>query len=275
MPSRVAIVRARSKSIRDVVGRCINRSASMVARRGNTRKSVDCDRSARSASVTVSPSVESLAGLAKSTRMIWSPAPSFPAPSSDPAGPMPNARSTIQPTTSTTKAPTATAPPIHVRFHDTWGLALSAIVCSVPDGAADVPPGVKAGVAVYERCATRCTHAVNAMIGSPASITPNDPGSTQSGSPITVVAAHAVRAISALATAHNPSALPMGIRPARIPGAATAAPLDVTVSSTRTRSPACWGRAAGSFSSDCITSAASDSGVSARSSRTSRGFSPR
>ena len=74
---------------------------------------------ARSASVTVRPSVESLAGLAKSTRMIWSPAPNLPAPRSEPAGPMPNARITIQPTTNTTKAATATAPPIHVRRHET------------------------------------------------------------------------------------------------------------------------------------------------------------
>ncbi len=112
------------------------------------------------------------------------------------------------------------------------------------------------------------------MTGSPASMTPSEPGRTQSGRPMTSVAAHAVMPTPAVAAAQRPTALPTGRRwPARIAGAAGAAPLVVTVSSTRTRSRACWGRSFGSFARQAMTSSASGPGVSARSVRGSRGVS--
>ncbi len=76
------------------------------------------------------------------------------------------------------------------------------------------------------------------MTGSPASITPSEPGSTQSGRPMTSVAAQAVTPTAAVAAAQRPSALPIGNRPpCRTAGTAAAFPLVVTVSSTRTSSP--------------------------------------
>ncbi len=60
---------------------------------------------------------------------------------------MPSARITMKAMTSTTNAPTATAPPSHVRRHDTCGLAFMARVTSVPCPVAE-PPGVNVGVAV-------------------------------------------------------------------------------------------------------------------------------
>lgn len=114
------------------------------------------------------------------------------------------------------------------------------------------------------------------MAGSPASITPTAPGNVQSGSPMTSRAAQAVSDTSVVAAAQRPSACPSRMRPpARMLGAAAAAPLEVIVSRTRVRSLAACGRASGSFSRHCITNAASASGQSGRSERTSSGRSPR
>src|SRR5574338_773066 len=107
-----------------------------------------------------------------------------------------------------------------------------AMVCNVLLGAAAVPPGVNVGVAMYDRDATRWTHAVNPMMGSPASITPTAPGSTQSGRPMTTVAAHAVNPTSAAPTAQTANAFPRGMRPASTDGALGVVPLLVTESST-------------------------------------------
>ena len=110
------------------------------------------------------------------------------------------------------------------------------------------------------------------MTGSPASITPSEPGSTQSGSPITSVAAQAVTPTPAVARAQSASALPIGMRPPRsAAGTAAALPLDVTVSRTRTRSLACCGRASGSLARHAMISSASAGGTSPRINRRSRG----
>ena len=112
------------------------------------------------------------------------------------------------------------------------------------------------------------------MIGSPRSITPTDPGSAQSGSPTTRVAAHAVRATSTVTAAQMPMARPVRIcPPARITGAAVPDPLEVTESSTFTMSAPVCGRFSGAFSRQRMTICASEAGVSTRSSRMSRGFS--
>ena len=111
---------------------------------------LDCARSVRSASATVGPSALSAAGERKSATTIVSWAPNSPLPRSDAAGPMPNARVTMNPTTSAAKAPTARPPPTQVRRHDTWGLALSASVARVP--CAGIPPrGVRCGVVAKAR----------------------------------------------------------------------------------------------------------------------------
>ena len=102
----------------------------------------------RSASATVPPRVESPAGDPKSATTSVSRSPNAPVPRSEAAGPMPSARVTMKPTTSTAKAPTATHPPSQVRRQETCGLALSARVASVPCCIDGVPPGVRCGVAV-------------------------------------------------------------------------------------------------------------------------------
>ena len=104
----------------------------------------------RSASATVGPSVESAAGARKSATTTVSRSPNSPFPRSDAAGPMPNALVTMNPMTSIANAPSATHPPSQVRRQETWGLALSARVASVP-GAVTPPPGVRCGVEVYTR----------------------------------------------------------------------------------------------------------------------------
>ena len=157
----------------------------------STLSELDCARSVRSASATVGPSAESPAGDRKSATITVSCAPKAPLPRSDAAGPMPNARLTMNPTTSTANAPTAKPPPIQVRRHDTWGLALSARVASVP-WARHASAGRGCGVVANARYAVRWTKAVIPMTGSPASITPSEPGNTQSGRPMTSVAAQAV-----------------------------------------------------------------------------------
>ena len=96
----------------------------------------------------MAPSVESPAGDRKSATTSVSLSPKAPVPRSDAAGPMPSARVTMKPMTSTANAPMATDPPSQVRRHDTWGLALSASVASVPCCADGVPPGVRCGVAM-------------------------------------------------------------------------------------------------------------------------------
>ena len=124
--------------------------------RVRTLSELDWARSVRSASATVGPSAESPAGERKSATTTVSRAPNSPFPRSDAAGPMPNARVTMNPTTSTANAPTARPPPIQVRRQETWGLALSARVASVP-AAGTPPPGVRCGVMAYARYAARCT----------------------------------------------------------------------------------------------------------------------
>ena len=244
----------------------------MLARE-STRSDLDCARSVRSASAAVAPSVESVAGLRKSATTIVSSAPNVPRPCRDPKGPMPIARITMKVSTSAAKLPTAIPPPSQARRQETCGLAFIANVAKVPCSAV-LPPGVNCGVAVKVRCTTRWTYQVVRITGSPASITPSEPGKTQSGSPITSVAAHAVSATSAVAVAQRAIAFPKRMRPpARMDGAAAPVPLDVMLSSTRTRSPACSGRWSGCFNRQRITSSASGSGQSVRSVRMSFGVS--
>src|SRR5689334_6371864 len=96
-------------------------------------------------------------------------------------------------------------PPTHVCRHERCGLALSAIVAIVPCcGAAPMLDGCER---MNARRAVCCAYAVNRITGNPASITPTAPGNTQPGSPITVVAAHAVTTTTALMSAHRPNAL--------------------------------------------------------------------
>src|SRR6185312_13348715 len=134
-------------------------------------------------SETVAPSVLSFAGLVKSATTTVSLEPNIPFAISEPMGPTPSARITMNPSTSVANAPTAIAPPSQVRRHDMCGLALMARPAIVPRDVVDVPPGVKAGVVVNARYAVRWTYAVRKIIGRPRSITPAEPGSTQSGRP--------------------------------------------------------------------------------------------
>jgi len=108
------------------------------------------------------------------------------------------------------------------------GLAFIASVAIVPWGI-DVP-----GVAVKARCVVRCANAVKPMMGNPASITPTDPGNTQSGNPIAEVAAHAGDRDDR--GRHGPDrdrAANADLPPRRIAGAAVPLPLVVMESSTR------------------------------------------
>ena len=132
----------------------------------STLRKLDCARSVRSASATVGPSAESPAGDRKSATITVSCAPKAPLPRSEAAGPMPNARLTMNPTTRTANAPTARPPPIQVRRQETWGLALRARVARVP-WAGTPPPGVCCGVVANARYAVRWTKAVIPMTGSP------------------------------------------------------------------------------------------------------------
>ncbi len=155
-PSRVAISRASSNGTTLSVGRCMSPRISRTEARVRTLSELDCARSVRSASATVGPSAESPAGERKSATITVSCAPKAPFPRSDAAGPMPNARLTMNPTTSTANAPTAMPPPIQVRRQETCGLALSARVASVPC-AGMAPPGVRCGVVANARYAVRWT----------------------------------------------------------------------------------------------------------------------
>ena len=105
----------------------------------------------------------------------------------------------MNPSTITMKAATAATPPIVVRRQLTHGLALTAI-CVIVDRTAGVPPGVMADIVRAWRVPC-CTNAVNKIIGSPRAITPSAPGKTQSGSPITMVAARATSATPTNASA--------------------------------------------------------------------------
>ena len=88
---------------------------------------------------------------------------------------------------------TAMIPPRAVRFQETWGIALMAIVAIVPCPAASarVPPGVNVGVAAAARRATNWVYAVKSTSGSPSAMTTSAPGKTQSGRPIAMMAARA------------------------------------------------------------------------------------
>ena len=58
---------------------------------------------------------------------------------------------------STMNVPKAYIPPRAVRYHDTCGAALKAMVAIVPWTSDGVPPGVNVGVCVNARSVTRCT----------------------------------------------------------------------------------------------------------------------
>ena len=105
-------------------------------------------------------------------------------------------------------------------------------------------------------------------------MTPIDPGRTQSGRPMTSVAAHAVTMTAAAAAAQMAKArVSLTLPPRRMAGTGPMSPLVVADWSTRTRSLACWGRSTASLARQRITSAASWGGRSGRSASRSRGAS--
>ncbi len=140
----------------------------------------------------VEPSEVSAPGASNAATSTLSLAASLPAASSEPSGPMPSMRRTMNPATSSANTLTARIPPRVARFHETCGLAFIAIVAIVPCTASDgVPPGVYVGVAVAARCDTYCAYAVKRMTGSPSAMTMSAPRNTHSGSPIAMIAARA------------------------------------------------------------------------------------
>ena len=160
-PSRVAISRARSKSTPRVRRRAASArgSARIVARREHVQRCSTARGRSRSASATVGAErgVLGRASGSRRRRSVSLVAEACPPPRSEPAGPMPSARITMNPTTSTANAPTRDraahpgAPPRHVRARLERQRRHRALR---RDG---VPPGVSVGVAVKARCATRCT----------------------------------------------------------------------------------------------------------------------
>src|SRR5262245_43296909 len=106
-------------------------------------------------------------------------------------------------------------PPIAVRRHETCGLALMAIVASVPVVTRGVPPGVIVGDVVTARRAMYCVYAVKRMTGKPRPITTSAPGKTQSGSPKPAIAAFGAVATTMHATAYTASAFLSIPRPPR------------------------------------------------------------
>ena len=184
---------------------------------------------------------------------------------------MPRARVTIQAPTSRVNPPSAMPPPQAVLRQETNGLALMAIRVTVPCMVAD-PPGVIEAIV----CATRdwwWTSAVNRMTGSPRAITISEPGNTQLGRPMTMMAARLRIAMKTNAPAYKASALPSERRVAwAITGLASWPPLETAVSSSARISPADCGRCAASFSRQRMTRFASVRGVSGRRSRIGTGF---
>ena len=126
---------------------------------GGTKVNADDPASpARTASLTTRPSAESTLVVRKSVMMIGSARASLPAASSDPNGPMPEARSPMKVAIITANTPSAYMPPRAVRYQLIFGADLSAIVAIRPCACVlGVPPGVKVGVAETARRATRCT----------------------------------------------------------------------------------------------------------------------
>ena len=176
-----------------MVGRCICSSPATIELVGITCTARLAERLVRTASAIVTPSDESAPGASKAATSTLSLALSLPDAISDPAGPMPSARSSMYPPVSSTSALTARMPPRTVRFHETCGLALMASVAMVPRPRASegVPFGVYVGVAVAARRVTYCAYAVNSTIGSPSAMTTSAAGNTQSGRPIAMMAARA------------------------------------------------------------------------------------
>ena len=84
-------------------------------------------------------------------------------------------------------------PPRAVRFHETCGLALIAIVAMVPARCASdgVPPGVNVGVAVAARCATYCVYAGEQDHREPERHDDQRAGEDPVGSPMAMIAARA------------------------------------------------------------------------------------
>ena len=187
IPSRVAISLARLKSSRVAGSSCIRPSIARILPDDTMDMLFDFASSPRSASVTTPPRLVSEAGLLKSLTRMGSVCLSVPAASSEPDGPTPSARRTIHTPTISVKTPTDQAPPNAVRRHVIHGLALSAICAMVPC-VAMLPPGVSV-VCIRASFAWWCTRPVNRITGSPSAITMSDPGNTQSGSPMTMIAA--------------------------------------------------------------------------------------
>jgi hypothetical protein len=75
----------------------------------------------------------------------------------------------MNPPTSRTNAVMATIPPCVVRRQLMWGLALSAIVATVPRTYVGVPPGARVGVVANALRVTRCTNLVVVVAGRPDS----------------------------------------------------------------------------------------------------------
>ena len=117
----------------------------------------DCDRPARTASLTTRPSDVSALVTRKSVMSSGSFDLSLPDATRLPNGPTPIARRLMNAAMISTNTPSAYVPPLAVRYQLTCGAALSAIVAIVPCTALGVPPGVNVGVAVTARRVTRCT----------------------------------------------------------------------------------------------------------------------
>ena len=166
-------------------------------------------------------------------------------------------------------------PPRVVRFHETCGLALSAIVAIVPCGACP-PPGVSVGVAVSARRATDWTYPVNRITGRPSAITMSAPGSTQVGSPIVTVAALAIAATAITDTTYASSARRNAAGPCMsTEGIACMPPPLVTPFSAAITSAALCGRASASFARQRMTRSFSSAAARrAGARRSARGASP-
>src|SRR4029079_12676582 len=184
----------------------VRRLSALTITAGDTRVNADDpDRPARTASLTTRPSDESTFVVRKSVRRIWSRWLNRPAASSDPNGPTPAARMPMKAAMIRMNAPIAYMPPRAVRYQLTCGAALRAIVWIAPWVAVlGVPPGVNVGVAAIARRVTRWTYPVHKTTGSPKPITRSAPGNTQSGSPMTIVAALARIATATNAAAESP-----------------------------------------------------------------------
>ena len=135
------------------------RLSALTIAAGDTSVNADDPASpARTASLTTRPSVESTFVVLKSVSRIGSRWLNRPAASSDPNGPMPNARMPMKPRDDRDEraervhAAARGAVPAHMRRgleRHRRDRAVSVVV--------GVPPGVNVGVAVMARRVTRCT----------------------------------------------------------------------------------------------------------------------